>query len=62
MNDWFPIEVTRFTPHSLDALLESSELYLKSVMEDAYMICLHSKRVTLMKKDIQIYKWLKDGK
>ena len=42
------------TPTALEALREAAECYLVSVFEDAYMIALHSKRVTLMAKDITL--------
>lgn len=42
------------TPTALEALREAAECYLVSVFEDAYMIALHGKRVTLMAKDITL--------
>ena len=36
------------------ALQEASESYIVSVMVDAYSIAMHSKRVTLMSKDISL--------
>jgi histone H3 len=36
------------------ALQEASEAYLVGLFEDGYLTSLHSKRVTLMEKDIQL--------
>lgn len=44
----------RFTSHGLLALQEASETYLTSVFEDAYLLTLHAKRITLMPKDVQL--------
>ena len=48
----FSGEVIRVTPDCLDTLLLSAEVYIKNILEDAYILSRHSKRVTLMRKDI----------
>ncbi|XP_074580462.1 histone H3-like centromeric protein CENH3 [Curcuma longa] len=47
-------EVTRWTPDAMLALQEAAECHLQAMFEDAYLCSLHSKRVTLMQKDIQL--------
>jgi histone H3/H4 len=44
----------RFQAAALEALQEATEAYIVEVFEDANLCCIHSKRVTLMKKDIQL--------
>ena len=44
----------RFTSQGLLALQEASETYMTSIFEDAYLLTLHAKRITLMPKDIQL--------
>lgn len=44
----------RFTPQSLLALHVASEDYLIALFEDSYLCALHAKRVTLMRKDINL--------
>ena len=44
----------RFSAHALHALQEASECYLTGLFEDSYLIALHSKRVTLMARDMQL--------
>jgi histone H3 len=46
----------RFQSSALMALQEASEAYLTSIFEDANMIAIHTKRVTIMVKDIQLAK------
>lgn len=47
-------EPLRMTPDSLEALRESSEMYLTSVFTDAFRITLNRNQVTLQRKDIQL--------
>ena len=42
----------RFTRDSLQIIQTASELYLVNLLEDSYLCSLHSKRVTLMSKDL----------
>lgn len=49
----------RITVQALLALQESSELYLTQLMEDAYRITLHRKRVTLNPSDMQLTRYLR---
>lgn len=58
----FPTEVSQITPDCLSTLLSASEVYLKNIMEDAYIFSRHSNRVTLMRKDIQQYNHLMEFK
>jgi histone H3/H4 len=44
----------RFTPQALQALHVASEDYLIGLFEDSYLCALHAKRVTLMRKDINL--------
>ena len=44
----------RFTPHALQALQVASEDYLVALFEDSYLCALHAKRVTLMRKDMNL--------
>lgn len=44
----------RFTPQALLALHIASEDYLISLFEDSYLCALHAKRVTLMRKDMNL--------
>lgn len=42
----------RFQSSAIDALREASEAYISGIMEDTNLIAIHSKRVTIMKKDL----------
>jgi histone H3/H4 len=44
----------RFTPQALLALHVASEDYLVGLFEDSYLCALHAKRVTLMRKDMNL--------
>jgi histone H3 len=44
----------RFQPSAILALQEASESYLTSLFEDANLITIHAKRITLMPKDIHL--------
>ena len=47
-------EPFRFTPQALQALHVASEDYLVGLFEDSYLCALHAKRVTLMRKDMNL--------
>lgn len=49
----------RITKVALDALHESSELYLIQLMQDGYLCALHRQRVTLTPDDIQLVRILR---
>ncbi|KAK2650095.1 hypothetical protein Ddye_017584 [Dipteronia dyeriana] len=49
-----PSQVTRWTAEALVALQEASEDFLVSLFSDAMLCAIHSKRVTLMKKDFEL--------
>tara|TARA_B110001450_G_scaffold250482_2_gene269220 strand:- start:2262 stop:2810 length:549 start_codon:yes stop_codon:yes gene_type:complete len=44
----------RFQVGALDALQNESEAYLVSIYEDAILLAIHAKRITVMPKDIQL--------
>ncbi|ODN04950.1 histone H3.3 type b [Orchesella cincta] len=44
----------RFQGKALKALQEASEAYIVGLFEDSYLCALHSKRVTLMAKDLRL--------
>ena len=44
----------RFQAQALLALQEAAEAYLVGVFEDANLCCLHAKRVTINKKDMEL--------
>ena len=50
----FQHEEYRWQAAALMALQEASEAYLTSLLEDSMLCAIHSKRVTLMKKDIDL--------
>jgi histone H3/H4 len=47
-------EPFRFTPQALQAFHVASEDYLVGLFEDSYLCALHAKRVTLMRKDMNL--------
>ncbi|KAK0538606.1 histone H3.3C [Tilletia horrida] len=47
-------EDIRFQRSAVDALQESSEAYLVRLFEDANLAAIHAKRVTVMKKDLDL--------
>jgi histone H3 len=44
----------RFQSQALIALQEATEAYLVGVFEDANLCCIHAKRVTIMKQDMEL--------
>lgn len=44
----------RWQAEALLAVQEAAESYVIQLFEDAYLCCLHGKRVTLMQRDIQL--------
>ena len=44
----------RFQSQALFALQESAEAFITGLMEDANLCAVHAKRVTLMKKDLDL--------
>jgi histone H3 len=44
----------RFQSHAIAALQEASEAYLVALFEDANLCAIHSKRVTIMTKDLAL--------
>ncbi|KAG0656525.1 centromeric DNA-binding histone H3-like protein cse4 [Monosporozyma unispora] len=56
VTDSFVLENQRLQWHSMAilALQEASEAYLVGLLEHANLLALHAKRITLMKKDVQL--------
>lgn len=54
-----PGDTFRFQQSALGALQEAAEAYLVGLFEDANLCALHSKRVTLMVRDIQLARRIK---
>lgn len=52
--DFSPSEGIRFTKSALEALQEGTEIFLTDMNAMAYLISLHSKRVTLQPRDIRL--------
>jgi histone H3/H4 len=44
----------RLTTMAAEALREAAESYVVGVLEDAYQLSIHAKRVTLFPRDIQL--------
>ena len=44
----------RFSPDALEALQEAAEAYLVEVFQNAQVLAIHAKRVTVMQNDIRI--------
>nr|AHW98228.1 centromeric histone 3 [Cajanus cajanifolius] len=54
MTHQFSTEVSRWTPEAVLALQEAAEEHLVHLFEDGMLCAIHAKRVTLMKKDIEL--------
>lgn len=50
----------RFQSTTLEALQESTEYYLTQIFEDAFRCTVHRDRVTLMPKDVQLVKSIRN--
>ena len=46
---------SKFSPNTLLALQECTEMYICGLFEDSQLCCVHAKRVTLFKKDMFIF-------
>ena len=57
----FTTQELRFQADAIEALQEASEDYLVHLFEDANSCAIHAKRVTIMPKDIQLAKRLRNG-
>lgn len=44
----------RWQSHAIQALQEAAEAYLVHLFEDTNLIAIHCKRITIMKKDLQL--------
>jgi len=52
----------RFQRSAMEALQEASEAYLVGLFEDANLCAIHARRVTIMPKDMQLVKRIREGK
>jgi len=48
-----------FSPSAVLALQEAAEAYLASLMEDSILCAIHTKRLTIMPKDVQLARRLR---
>jgi histone H3 len=53
---------SRFQPSALSALQECTEAFLVGLMEDTQLCTLHAKRITCMKRDMQLAKRIRGDK
>ena len=44
----------RYTTQAIDALQEASEAYLVGLLEDSQLCSFHARRITLMKRDVEL--------
>ena len=51
----------RFQSHAILALQEASESYLVGLFEDTNLCAIHAKRVTIMVKDMQLARRIREG-
>ena len=51
----------KFTEKAMSALHIASEDYIVALFEDSYLCALHAKRVTLLKKDMQLARRIRGG-
>ena len=54
--------VPQWTVGAVDALYEASEDYLITLLEDANLLAIHTKRVTLQPRDIQLARRIRGDK
>ena len=54
--------VPRWTVEAVDALHETSEDYLITLLEDANLLAIHAKHVTLQPRDIQLARRIRGDK
>ncbi|KAL7239052.1 hypothetical protein ACSBR2_005032 [Camellia fascicularis] len=54
ISNFFAPKVTRWTAEALVAIQEAAEDYLVHLFEEAMLCAIHAKRVTLMKKDMEL--------
>ncbi len=56
------IQGLRFQTSAIAALQEAAEAYLVQLFEETNMCAIHAKRVTILPKDIQLVRKIKNGK
>ena len=54
--------VPRWTEGAIDALHEASEDYLVTLLEDANLLAIHARRVTVQPRDIQLARRIRGDK
>nr|KAJ0221726.1 hypothetical protein LSAT_V11C200073080 [Lactuca sativa] len=54
ISNYIAPEVTRWQAEALQALQEAAEDYIVQLFEDSMLCSIHAKRVTLMKKDMEL--------
>lgn len=54
LDEYYPDSGLRFSLQAIEALHTASEDYIIALFEDSYLCALHAKRVTLMKKDMDL--------
>ena len=52
----------RFQRSAMEALQEAAEAYLVGIFEDSNLCAIHARRVTVMPKDIQLVRRIREGK
>jgi histone H3 len=52
----------RFQRSAMEALQEASEAFLVGMFEDANLCAIHARRVTIMPKDLQLVRRIREGK
>ena len=52
----------RWNPNAILALQEATEVYMVGLFEDSNKCAIHARRVTLMPKDIQLARFIREGK
>ena len=50
-----------FTPGALDAIQQAAEYFLVGLLEDANVVAVHAKRVTVQAKDIRLAQRIRYG-
>jgi histone H3 len=54
MEDIAPVHINRIAAPALEALQEAAEAYIVGLFEDANLVSVHCKRVTVLPKDMRL--------
>ena len=54
-----PPSIMRYSSRAVGALHEASEAYMTTLLEDSNLVTIHSKRVTVMSKDISLIRQIR---